>query len=246
MVFNKHVHSAQVFHLSERPNGPDLLVLRTGETHGDSAIARLLAILYMFHGSLNMPVDSTASLPKDEISISLGVEPRMAVELAEALQKGPALNNFNAQQLALPPAPKTTDAAVAEKAVTPDPVDPPKKKPKAPRPEARYSKHVCVHICHGYLYIPVLWQGSDMEVCIMVDTDLSTFLNNWKNACTAAEGKATMLKSSPMVLIRNMSCGEKYLLPFLALQDPIQAHRQSQLQELSSCVTCQCMILLVQ
>ena len=34
-----------------------------------------------------------------------------------------------------------------------------------------------------------------MEVCIMMDTDLSTFINNWKNACTAAEGKATRLWS---------------------------------------------------
>ena len=56
-----------------------------------------------------------------------------------------------------------------------------------------------------------------MEVCIMMDTDLSTFINNWKNACTAAEGKATMLKSSLVVFIRNMSCGQKYFVPSLAL-----------------------------
>ena len=71
----------------------------------------------------------------------------MAVELAEALQKGPALNSFNAQQLALPPAPKTETKATAEtRPATSDPVDPPKKKPKPPRPEARYSKHVCLNI----------------------------------------------------------------------------------------------------
>ena len=71
--------------------------------------------------------------------MSLGVEPRMAVELAEALQKGPALNSFNAQQLALPPAPKTDPKTTMEnKPVTPE-SDPPKKKAKAPRPEARYT-----------------------------------------------------------------------------------------------------------
>ena len=40
-------------------------------------------------------------------------------------------------------------------------------------------------------------QGSELEITIMEETDLDTFIQNWKGSCTTAEGKATTVKSSP-------------------------------------------------
>ena len=75
--------------------------------------------------------------------MSLGVDPKLALELSEALQKGPtAVSSFTAQQLPPPPKAETKVAAGDGPAATDPENEPPKKKPKAPRPEARDAKHV--------------------------------------------------------------------------------------------------------
>ena len=97
---------------------------------------------------------------------------------------------------ALPPPPRP-DAAKPEGGVTnPNPGEtnnsPPKKKPKAPRPEAGSG----IFLISSKPHKPLVCQGCELEVTVMQDTDLETFVTNWKHSCTTAEGKATTVKSS--------------------------------------------------
>ena len=126
------------------------------------------------------------------------MEPSLATELAESLSKAP-----NLSAASMPPA-RVAEAAIVDSTAAaapaqtpPDPKEqPPKKKPKAPRPEAGLG---------GFSFLvglfktwsPLMCQGSDMEITIVEETDLDTFIQNWKNSCTTAEGKATTVKSSP-------------------------------------------------
>ena len=136
-------------------------------------------------------------MSKDEISVSLGVEPQVAVDLAESLARAP---NPGAAQAQLPPPPpsiaKPSPSGGSGSPSETSTTDPPKKKPKAPRPEAG-SKRFLLYLQGLEDYrICLLCQGSDLEVTVMDDTDLETFVNNWKSSCTSAEGKATTVKSS--------------------------------------------------
>ena len=136
---------------------------------------------------------SAAVISKDEISVSLGVDPKFACDLADAISRNPSMAGA-----ALPPPPRS-EAAKPEGAGGPNPnpgennkAEPPKKKPKAPRPEAGSG----ISLISSKPLKPVVCQGSELEVTVMQDTDLETFVTNWKNSCTTAEGKATTVKSS--------------------------------------------------
>ena len=76
--------------------------------------------------------------------------------------------------------------------------DPPKKKPKAPKPQASYCSacegHVSVALLR-YVVNPNMRQGSELEVVMAGDLDPGTFVATWVSACTSAEGRATTLKS---------------------------------------------------
>ena len=132
-----------------------------------------------------------------------------AAELAHTLQNAHSsavLHNTTVEVAPPPPSPALAsgirrsspeDPDVAGKGKANPPTDPPKKKPKAPKPQA--GLHFLFGACACTTSLDTLWQsqkqGSELEVVMSGDMDPHTFVTTWVSACTSAEGRATTLKS---------------------------------------------------